>query len=223
MGETTGITDRRDGRGLFVFDFDNDGDQDVYIVSNCEKPVFYRNDGGNSRDWIRVKVMEAEVERESLGAKVYLYSPKSRREIIREIRSASAFSAQGEFVAHFGLALETAQTFTIRVHWPVTNNTRVIENVSRRTVLVVRDLRGRRNSVEMTSSPHQSLEECRNMEVTSISKLPSHGHVVLHHNYVTYYPAPGFSGEDSFHYVVSDGITSTTGKVKVKVGENIMT
>ena len=221
VGDSKGVTDRRDGRGLFVFDFDNDGDQDVYIVSNCEKPVFYRNDGGNSRDWIRVKVLEAEVERESLGAKVYLFSPKFRRELLREIRSVSAFSAQGESVAHFGLAMESAQRFTVRVHWPVTNNTRIIENVPRRTLLVVRDLRGRRNSVEVMSSPDESLSECRKMQVTSISKLPAHGSVVRHHNYVTYYPTPGFTGEDSFDYVVSDGITSTTGKVKVKVSPRV--
>ena len=202
---------------MFVFDYDNDGDQDVYIVSNCEKPVFYRNDGGHTRDWIRVNVLEADSNRESIGARVYLYSPKFAREIVREIRSSSAFSGQGENTAHFGLAHETADRFTVRVYWPVTNNTRVIENVSRRTVLQVSDVPGKKNYIHVTSSPEKSLKECQKMKITSISENPSHGKVLHNHNHVTYYPAPGFTGEDSFKYVVSDGVTSSTGEVKVKV------
>lgn len=222
VGDNMGITDRRDGRGLFVFDYDNDGDQDVYIVSNCEKPVFYRNDGGHTRDWIRVNVLEADTERDSLGAWVYLFSPKFDREIVREIRSSSAFSGQGESTAHYGLAHETAERFTVRVHWPVTNNTRIIENVPRRTVLHVRDIRGKRNYMHITSSPEQSLTECRKMKVTSINQNPSHGKVLHYQNHVTYYPAPGFTGEDSFEYVVSDGVTSSIGQVKIKVSLTLL-
>lgn len=217
VGDSAGITDRRDGRGLFVFDYDNDGDLDVYIVSNCEKPVFYRNDGGHTKDWIRVSALEAGSDRESIGAWVYLYSPKFNREIVREIRSSSAFSGQGENTAHFGLSRETAEHFTVRVYWPVTNNTRVIENVPRRATLVVHDLRGKRNTVHMTSTPEKSVTECRKMKVTSISQEPTHGKVLHSHNHVTYYPSPGFTGEDSFKYVVSDGVTSSIGQVNVKV------
>ena len=217
VGDSKGITDRRDGRGLFVFDYDKDGDQDVYIVSNCEKPVFYRNDGGHTRDWIRVNVFEAESERESTGAWVYLYSPKFSHEIVREVRSPSAFSGQGESTAHYGLAHETADHFTIRVYWPVTNNTRIIENVPRRTVLYVHDIREKRNYLHITSSPEKSLTECRKMKVVSIHQEPKHGKVIHSHNHVTYYPFPGFTGKDSFEYVVSDGVMTSIGQVKVKV------
>lgn len=217
VGDSKGINDRRDGRGLFVFDYDNDGDQDVFIVSNCEKPVFYRNDGGHTRDWIRVNVLEGDSDRESIGALVYIFSPKFGREIVREIRSSSAFSGQGENTAHFGLAHETAEHFTIRVYWPVTNNTRVIENVPRRSLLRVHDMQGKRNYKHITSSPDKSLPECRKMKITSISKEPSHGKLSRHQNYVTYYPTQGFTGEDNFQYVVSDGVTSSIGFVKVKV------
>lgn len=217
VGDNKGVTDRRDGRGLFVFDYDNDGDQDVYIVSNCEKPVFYRNDGGHTKDWIRVNVYEAESNRESIGAWVYLYSTKFGREIVREIRSSSAFSGQGENTAHYGLAHETVDHFTVRVYWPVTNNTRIIENVPRRTALHVHDIGGKRNYIHTTSSPEESLTQCRKMKVTSINREPSHGKVLHYHNHVTYYPAPGFTGEDSFEYVVTDGVKSSVGQVKVKV------
>lgn len=210
-----GITDRRDGRGLFVFDYDNDGDQDVYIVSNCEKPVFYRNDGGHTRDWIRVNAFEAENNRVSIGAWVYLISPKFGRQLFREIRSSSAFSGQGESTAHFGLAHETVKKFTVRVYWPVTNNTRVIENVPRRSTLNVRDIKGKHNTLQMSSYPEQS--ECRKIQVTSIEEYPRHGNVTIHHNHVTYYPTSGYKGFDSFSYVVSDGITSSVGKVKIEV------
>lgn len=217
VGEERGINDRKDGRGLFVFDYDNDGDLDIYIANNADKSILYRNLGGNKNDFIRVKVLEAENDRESIGAKVYLYSPRMKREIIREIQTASAHSAQGETTAHYGLGYEREDTFRIRVYWPVTNNTRIIEKVPRRATVTVRDLAGRRNAVEVTSSLSESAPKCSRMLVKEISRAPSNGQVTFGAKHVTYYPNTDFEGEDSFDYLISDGTSSAVGTVTVKV------
>lgn len=217
VGETRGVTDKKDGRGVFVFDYEEDGDLDVFIVNNADKVVLYRNIGGNKNDFIRVNAIEAGSGRPSIGAKVYLHSPRLNKEVMREIRSVSAFSAHGETTAHYGLGCETASTFTVRVYWPVTNNTRVIENVSRRTTLTVRDVTGQRNAYEVTSSPDKSITECRRTLVKEIKQAPTHGHVTFGPRHVIYYPRSNFHGEDSFKYTIGDGISSSIAEVNVKV------
>ena len=46
---SVGMTDTSQGRGLLTFDYDRDGDLDVFIVNNFAAPVLYRNDGGNRK------------------------------------------------------------------------------------------------------------------------------------------------------------------------------
>ena len=46
IAERAGIADRRDGRGVVTFDYDNDGDLDVYIANQGAAPAFLRNDVG---------------------------------------------------------------------------------------------------------------------------------------------------------------------------------
>ena len=221
VGEVRGISDRKDGRGLFVFDYDNDGDLDVFIANNANKPILYRNSGGNKKDFIRVKVLEGDSDRESIGARVYLYSPKLEKEVMREIRTIAAFSAQGETTAHFGLGSESEETFRIRIYWPVTNNTRVIKQVPRRATVTVRDLVRRRNAFEVMSSLSDSATECSRLLVNEISRAPFHGQVTFGAKHVTYYPKTGFEGEDSFDYSISDGRSSATATVKVKVNSAV--
>lgn len=216
-GFRKGISDVFDGRGAFVFDYEEDGDLDVFISNNANRPVFYRNIGGNKQDYIRVTVLEASVDRESIGAMVYLYSPKLKREVMREIRSVSGFSGQGEYVAHFGLGSETEDTFRIRVYWPVTNNTRIIHSVTRRSSVTVRDIWGHRNAVEETKSPSESSPRCTRLLVKEVARAPAHGQVVVGPKHVTYYPDADFAGEDSFNYAVSDGVNSAIATVNVKV------
>ena len=69
---TVGITDTREGRGLLVFDFDNDGDQDIFIVHNGEHPVLYRNDGGSDNDYLRIDTVGTMSNRDGIGAFITL-------------------------------------------------------------------------------------------------------------------------------------------------------
>lgn len=223
VGPNMGVTDVFDGRGVFVFDYEEDGDLDVFIANNANRPVLYRNVGGNKVDYIRVKVLEAGVDRESYGAWVFMYSPRLEKEIIREVRSVSGFSAQGEYVAHFGLGTETADNFRIRVYWPATNNTRIIHNVPRRSSVTARDIWGHRNAVEETTSPSESVPGCTRLVVKEVTRAPEHGQVVVGPKHVTYYPDAEFSGEDSFNYAVSDGVSTAVAMVNVKVRSKMET
>jgi len=130
--EAHGIADQNDNRGSMTFDYDGDGDLDVYVINHGDTPSLYRNDGGNYYDWLRVRVKESKAlgARDSIGAKVYvtLREPSSTAKvsnmpdtIVREIKSAAAFCGQNELVAHFGLGksnLNGGVVHQIRIVWP---------------------------------------------------------------------------------------------------------
>ena len=50
VAEPMGINFRGLGRGLAVFDFDNDGDQDVVMAANVGPPKFWINNNNNNNN-----------------------------------------------------------------------------------------------------------------------------------------------------------------------------
>jgi hypothetical protein len=66
------FTTKRSGRGLAVWDFDNDGDMDV-IISHVDKKAtaaLLRNDGGNNNHWLGVTLKGKNGPASAIGAKV---------------------------------------------------------------------------------------------------------------------------------------------------------
>ena len=135
--EAYGIADQNENRGSMVFDYDGDGDLDVYVVNHGKVPSLYRNDGGNYYDWIRVRVKESDAlgQRDSIGARVYVTlvepAPPAAAAtaankalpavLMREIKSSAAFCGQNELVAHFGLgktSFKGGVVHQIRIVWP---------------------------------------------------------------------------------------------------------
>ena len=111
VGARLGLDDRRDGRGYLELDFDSDGDLDLLLVNSADFPALYRNDGGDSNSWLRVKALEpgcaheaaCAQPRESLGATVTVIAAHGDAGVTRQLISAAAFMAQSEMTAHFGL------------------------------------------------------------------------------------------------------------------------
>ena len=77
ISNAAGVTDTKLGRGLVSFDYDNDGDLDVYIANHGAQPILYRNDGGNENDWLKIKFQGTDSNRDGLGA---LHHRRSRHD-----------------------------------------------------------------------------------------------------------------------------------------------
>jgi hypothetical protein len=96
------------GRGAAFADYDNDGDVDVFIVNQEGRPMLLRNDGGNRKNWLKVRVKCTRSNRTGFGTKVEVQAgPITRRE---EIGGQTSYLSQNFQEAHFGLNKEAEAT-----------------------------------------------------------------------------------------------------------------
>jgi hypothetical protein len=115
-GAAVGLTDTGSGKGLLSFDYDRDGDLDLFIVNNGALPVLYRNDGGNANDWLRVVCAGSQP---CLGAKIKVLSNTGAAQQTAELNAGSNFLGQNEMVAHFGLgASQPTPINSVSITWP---------------------------------------------------------------------------------------------------------
>ncbi len=106
------------GKGLLTFDYDDDGDLDVFVVANGEAPHLLRNDGGNDGAWLRVRVRTAGGVRDAIGARVEVEAQPGAVSMSREITGGPHFLAWSEPVAHFGLGDHAGSVHRVRVYAP---------------------------------------------------------------------------------------------------------
>ena len=99
--ETTGLLDSLQGRGLSVFDYDLDGDLDVFITNINGAVSLWRNDLSNDNNYLTITLTEPEINRMALGAKITSYTENQTQ--LREIRCGSNYTSQDPMNAHFGL------------------------------------------------------------------------------------------------------------------------
>ncbi len=113
-----GITDVGEGKGLLVFDYDRDGDLDLFVVNHGGAPVLYRNDLANGNHWLRVRARGRCSNRDGVGVVVGVLAEAGGVEQRREIGGGSHFLTGSEKVAHFGLGPSGGAVAELRVRWP---------------------------------------------------------------------------------------------------------
>jgi len=98
-----GITDTGQGKGLLVFDYDADGDLDVFVANDAAAPVLYENQAAQpgGPHWLRVRALDA-AGADALGAQVTI-RPANGATQRRTIGSTTHFLAWSDPAAHFGL------------------------------------------------------------------------------------------------------------------------
>ncbi|MCA8982059.1 MAG: VCBS repeat-containing protein [Planctomycetes bacterium] len=104
------------GRGGANFDYDLDGDEDLVVVQHGGPAFLLRNDGGNDRPSVRVRLRQPEGNRFALGARVFLTAGgRTRLEVVGAQGSYLSQRAVGE--VGFGLGDATVVE-ELRVVWP---------------------------------------------------------------------------------------------------------
>ena len=125
-GTEVGLDDIEDGKGLLVFDADNDGDLDVLIVNNASEPLFYRNQSRGAGGWLRVSLEGVTSNRQGLGAKVSVFAA-GLPEQIREAGVSTHFLGQSEDALHFGL--REAGSADVIIRWPASGLVTTLNDV----------------------------------------------------------------------------------------------
>ena len=108
------------GRGAAYGDYDNDGDLDLLISNNGVHPDYgksglLRNDGGNHNNYLRVKTIGKESNRDGIGAKVILKAGGVTQR--RMVRTGSSYCSQSEMTLTFGIGQST-RVESLQVAWP---------------------------------------------------------------------------------------------------------
>jgi len=132
---SVGLFDTGQGKGLLKFDYDNDGDLDIFIVNNGGQPVLYRNDGGNANDWLRIKFATTE---QHVGARIVVETVLGGSKQHRRVSANSNFLAQDEVTAHFGLGQGASPVATVKIRM-LSGTLKVFNDVPRNSVLIVTD------------------------------------------------------------------------------------
>jgi hypothetical protein len=102
-------------RGAAFGDIDNDGDIDVYVSNLDDTPVLLRNDGGNTRNWLTIRVQGVQSNRDGVGTRIQVTTTEGSQ--WRTINGAGSYLSSNDIRAHFGLGeIETVERVNVR--WP---------------------------------------------------------------------------------------------------------
>ena len=130
VAQELGLTNLDQGKALIKFDYDNDGDLDIFIVNNHGQPVLYRNDSVTDNDWLRINLEGILSNRNGIGARVKIKYGTNKFQI-GEVSASDCFQGQHEKTLHFGLGQDAANGLvdSIEVYWP-SGHVQVIEDVA---------------------------------------------------------------------------------------------
>lgn len=105
---------RLSSRGAVYFDLENDGDLDLAVSNQDEKPnLFVNSSPGNS--WSLVDLRQADGAHRPLGARVEVEVDGSKQ--IREATSGGSYASELDPRLHFGLG-SVAKLDQVSVRWP---------------------------------------------------------------------------------------------------------
>lgn len=142
VAQTKNLYDYRIGRGSVIFDYDNDGDQDLFVINQAPrdpssrlleaKCLLYRNDN-TSGNWLKIELEGVQADKNGLGARVDVVV--DGKLLIREIDGGSSHVSQNTTIAHFGLG-DATQVESITVKW-VGGNTQTLENIAANQMITI--------------------------------------------------------------------------------------
>ncbi|MGD0581880.1 MAG: CRTAC1 family protein [Bacteroidales bacterium] len=110
------FTTKRSGRGLAVFDYNNDGNMDIIIshLDNHGTPVLLRNDGGNSNHWLGVTLKGKNGPAAAIGAKVTVTAGSKKQVLVNQW--GTTYLSNNDPRLHIGLGREK-KIDTMEILW----------------------------------------------------------------------------------------------------------
>ena len=101
-------------RGATFADYDLDGDIDIVVTNSNTAPRLLRNDGGNRKNWLQIRLTATNGSTDAIGTRVKITTEKLTQ--IREVRSGDGYLSQQDLTLHFGIG-DYEQVDSIEVQW----------------------------------------------------------------------------------------------------------
>ncbi|HEX5481907.1 MAG TPA: CRTAC1 family protein [Terriglobia bacterium] len=129
------ITTPSTSRGCAFGDFDNDGDVDIVINNQNDRPSLLRCDRQNSNHWITLRTIGVKSNRSGIGTRVRCVTGDGVQ--IDEVRSGGGYLSQNDLRVHFGLgAAEKVDLLELR--WP-SGHVDTLRNLAVDQIIVVKE------------------------------------------------------------------------------------
>jgi hypothetical protein len=109
------VDNDRDGRGLAVADFDDDGRLD-FLQTNADQPsLLYRNATADAGSWVELSLVGTRSNRDAIGARAEIRLADAL--LVREVNGGNGYASQSMRRLHFGLG-EWSGPVTVDIRWP---------------------------------------------------------------------------------------------------------
>lgn len=117
-----GLEKEGNANGLAVFDYDNDGDQDILISNSDDIMHFYENELINDitpadKGWLQLWIEGVSSNKSAIGTRLELTTNEG---IYHRYHTGADFMAQNLTPVHFGLAAAT-EIKQLKITWPLGN------------------------------------------------------------------------------------------------------
>ena len=121
------------GRAAATADYDNDGDPDIVIMNSNQRAVLLRNDGGNRKNYLSIKLVGTQSNRDGIGAKVTVTTGDMTQ--IREVKSGSSYASGSDTRLLFGLG-ENQGVEKVNIVWQ-SGTTQELRDISTNQTLTI--------------------------------------------------------------------------------------
>jgi hypothetical protein len=124
------------GRGAAFGDVDNDGDVDIMMVTCGQRPAFFRNDVGNTRQWLALQLVGTQSNRDAMGAQVRATTEAGPSQLFI-VSTVGSYQSASDKRLLIGLGDATVAR-SIEVRWP-SGVVRHLRDVKANQTLIIRE------------------------------------------------------------------------------------